>query len=239
MPPELAAKMQYDINRWQRGASDCNRKMPAVAASPAVTPSEADEATADALAGLEGSAASLADPSRHAIAVRSPIDLVGGSLTRASSRQSTDATADSSAGPGTAGRGSDAEAEKPTEGAAADDLTLPACISRIVPRKGVTRSRRCSVSGLEIRPRNQQGERAQENRYGFAVHVCFASSMSGLYRHAARVNPTLSPMTVVGPMGSGSGLAMSSFWNSILLFQTFRRKSSNTWMVSCSPGQRR
>lgn len=38
MPPELAAKMQYDINRWQRGASDCNRKMPAVAAAPAALP---------------------------------------------------------------------------------------------------------------------------------------------------------------------------------------------------------
>jgi hypothetical protein len=35
MPPELAAKMKYDINRWQRGASDCNRKMPAVASAPA------------------------------------------------------------------------------------------------------------------------------------------------------------------------------------------------------------
>ena len=34
MPPELAAKMQYDIDRWQRGASDCNRKMPPVAAAP-------------------------------------------------------------------------------------------------------------------------------------------------------------------------------------------------------------
>lgn len=40
MPPELAAKMQYDIDRWQRGASDCNRKMPAVAASPAAFPTE-------------------------------------------------------------------------------------------------------------------------------------------------------------------------------------------------------
>jgi hypothetical protein len=38
MPPELAAKMQYDINRWQRGASDCNRKMPTVAAAPAAAP---------------------------------------------------------------------------------------------------------------------------------------------------------------------------------------------------------
>jgi hypothetical protein len=38
MPPQLAAKMQYDINRWQRGASDCNRKMPAVASAPAAPP---------------------------------------------------------------------------------------------------------------------------------------------------------------------------------------------------------
>ena len=38
MPPELAAKMQYDIDRWQRGASDCNRKMPAVAAAPKTQP---------------------------------------------------------------------------------------------------------------------------------------------------------------------------------------------------------
>ena len=40
MPPALAAKMQYDINRWQRGASDCNRKMPAVAAAPAAAPAK-------------------------------------------------------------------------------------------------------------------------------------------------------------------------------------------------------
>ena len=38
MPPRLAAKMQYDIDRWQHGASDCNRKMPAVAAAPAAVP---------------------------------------------------------------------------------------------------------------------------------------------------------------------------------------------------------
>jgi hypothetical protein len=28
MPPELAAKMQYDINCWQRGQSNCNKTMP-------------------------------------------------------------------------------------------------------------------------------------------------------------------------------------------------------------------
>ncbi len=28
MPPELAAKMQYDINRWQGGQSSCNKTMP-------------------------------------------------------------------------------------------------------------------------------------------------------------------------------------------------------------------
>src|SRR6266480_5257594 len=57
--------------------------------------------------------------------------------------------------------------------------------------------------------------------------------------YPALVNPTLSPMTVVGPMGSGSGLAMLSFSNSILLFHTFLKKSSKTWIVNCSAGQRR
>jgi hypothetical protein len=33
MAPELAAKMQYDINRWQRGQSDCRKTMPATTAS--------------------------------------------------------------------------------------------------------------------------------------------------------------------------------------------------------------
>jgi hypothetical protein len=41
MPPELAAKMQYDINRWQRGAADCNRTMPAVASAPVAAPKPA------------------------------------------------------------------------------------------------------------------------------------------------------------------------------------------------------
>jgi hypothetical protein len=36
MPPELAAKMQFDIDRWKRGASNCSKQMPAVAtAAPA------------------------------------------------------------------------------------------------------------------------------------------------------------------------------------------------------------
>jgi hypothetical protein len=33
MTPELAAKMQYDIDRWKRGETDCNRVMPPVAAA--------------------------------------------------------------------------------------------------------------------------------------------------------------------------------------------------------------
>jgi hypothetical protein len=33
MTPELAAKMQYDIDRWKRGESDCNTVMPPVAAA--------------------------------------------------------------------------------------------------------------------------------------------------------------------------------------------------------------
>ena len=56
----------------------------------------------------------------------------------ASTRQSANATADGSTGTGPTGRGSDAEAKQSSERTAADNLTLPACISRIVPRKGVT-----------------------------------------------------------------------------------------------------
>ncbi len=37
MPPELAAKMQYDIDRWKRGESNCSREMPKTAAVPTVT----------------------------------------------------------------------------------------------------------------------------------------------------------------------------------------------------------
>ncbi|HXG79218.1 MAG TPA: hypothetical protein VNJ31_07780 [Methyloceanibacter sp.] len=33
MPPELAAKMQYDIDRWKGGETDCNKVMPPVAAA--------------------------------------------------------------------------------------------------------------------------------------------------------------------------------------------------------------
>jgi hypothetical protein len=34
MPPELAAKMQFDIARWKRGEMNCSRAMPPVAVSP-------------------------------------------------------------------------------------------------------------------------------------------------------------------------------------------------------------
>ena len=33
MPPVLAAKMQYDIDRWKRGETNCNAVMPKVAAA--------------------------------------------------------------------------------------------------------------------------------------------------------------------------------------------------------------
>jgi len=33
MPPELAAKMQYDIARWKRGETNCSKEMPKVTAS--------------------------------------------------------------------------------------------------------------------------------------------------------------------------------------------------------------
>jgi hypothetical protein len=34
MTPELAAKMEYDLNRWKRGASNCSKEMPATAEAP-------------------------------------------------------------------------------------------------------------------------------------------------------------------------------------------------------------
>ncbi|HEY6670591.1 MAG TPA: hypothetical protein VI075_06640, partial [Methyloceanibacter sp.] len=33
MSPDLAAKMQFDIERWKRGETNCSRAMPPVAAS--------------------------------------------------------------------------------------------------------------------------------------------------------------------------------------------------------------
>jgi hypothetical protein len=59
------------------------------------------------------------------------------------------------------------------------------------------------------------------------------------FDYAARVKPKLSSMTVVGPIGTGSARAVLSFTKLILSFQTFLRKSSKTWIVNCSPGQRR
>jgi hypothetical protein len=37
MTPELAAKLQYDIERWKRGEADCNGVMPPVAAATQAT----------------------------------------------------------------------------------------------------------------------------------------------------------------------------------------------------------
>lgn len=37
MPPELAAKLQYDIDRWKLGETDCNRFMPQVTAGAAAS----------------------------------------------------------------------------------------------------------------------------------------------------------------------------------------------------------
>jgi hypothetical protein len=33
MPTDLAAKMQFDIDRWKKGAADCSKEMPAITAS--------------------------------------------------------------------------------------------------------------------------------------------------------------------------------------------------------------
>jgi hypothetical protein len=58
-------------------------------------------------------------------------------------------------------------------------------------------------------------------------------------RYADLVNPMLSRMTAPGPMGSGSGSARLSRSKASFFVHTFRRKSATTWVVSCSPGQRR
>jgi hypothetical protein len=49
----------------------------------------------------------------------------------------------------------------------------------------------------------------------------------------------LSSITAFGPIGTRPGLGKSSLRKTILSRQTLRRKSSNTWIVNCSPGQRR
>jgi hypothetical protein len=33
MPPDLAVKMQYDIDRWKRGEANCTRQMPKLEAT--------------------------------------------------------------------------------------------------------------------------------------------------------------------------------------------------------------
>jgi hypothetical protein len=38
MPPDLAAKMQFDLDRWKRGQSDCSKTMPATASVAAPKP---------------------------------------------------------------------------------------------------------------------------------------------------------------------------------------------------------
>jgi hypothetical protein len=35
MSPEQAAKMQFDIDRWKRGETNCSKEMPKVVAQPA------------------------------------------------------------------------------------------------------------------------------------------------------------------------------------------------------------
>ena len=38
MAPHLAAKMQFDIDRWKRGESNCSKEIPATASIPAAKP---------------------------------------------------------------------------------------------------------------------------------------------------------------------------------------------------------
>jgi hypothetical protein len=57
--------------------------------------------------------------------------------------------------------------------------------------------------------------------------------------YSAGTNPKSSLMTEAGPIGRDSGFAISNFVKSSWLFDTFRKKSSKTLIVSCSAGQRR
>ncbi len=41
MEPEIVAKMEYDLNRWKRGESNCTKEMPATAEAPAPAAAEA------------------------------------------------------------------------------------------------------------------------------------------------------------------------------------------------------
>lgn len=41
MPPHLAAKMKFDIDRWKRGESNCSKEMPTTASIPAAEPEAA------------------------------------------------------------------------------------------------------------------------------------------------------------------------------------------------------
>jgi hypothetical protein len=38
MPPELAAKMQFDIDRWKRGETNCSKEMPKAVTASAPAP---------------------------------------------------------------------------------------------------------------------------------------------------------------------------------------------------------
>jgi hypothetical protein len=41
MPPDLAAKMQFDIDRWKRGEPDCSKERPKATAAPPSPPAPA------------------------------------------------------------------------------------------------------------------------------------------------------------------------------------------------------
>jgi hypothetical protein len=57
--------------------------------------------------------------------------------------------------------------------------------------------------------------------------------------HAGLMKPISSTITAFGPIGTFRGFGRLRLMNSILSFHTLRKKSSKTWIVSCSPGQRR
>jgi hypothetical protein len=75
-----------------------------------------------------------------------------------------------------------------------------------------------------------------------AVHLIPLSpliTLSDGTRYTDLENPMSSSTTAPGPTGTLPGLGWLRFRKTILSRQTLRRKSENTSMVSCSPGQRR
>ena len=116
-------------------------------------------------------------------------------------------------------------------------------------RKALVRRRRPRVLGPSCLPRSREclgspsGDQSFfEQRY---ASMLGAAGQQNVAARSARLpqadlkNPMSSSITAVGPTGTFAGLGRLRLRNTILSRLTLRRKSANTSIVSCSPGQRR